>query len=69
MDSITKQEAELLANSFMELDHPLRTASWEFERGSEVVIVTVSIVKQERPEYKVKTAVAWSIPQYEESLS
>lgn len=50
---ILKQIAELLANTFIYYGHPKRHENWEFERGSETVIVTIGIIKHVQPEYKV----------------
>ena len=50
---ILKQIAELLCNTFIYFGYPKRHESWEFERGSETVVVTIGIIKHVRPEYKI----------------
>lgn len=63
MTALVQRTAELLADFFLALMRPQKHGKWIFNRGSDLVIVTVEVISEEAmKEYETATA-AWKMPE------
>ena len=61
--NIVERLANLLAEAFLYYAHPKRHDSWEYPKGSEVVVVTVSIIKKIHEPMVLEIGQEWVIPE------